>query len=922
MSTNTFYIRHFPNKAITGFFVLVINLGLMLAAPSTGASPVPATKPNVIVFLVDDMGWGDSRLYNPESKISMPNLERLANDGMKFTNAHATPKCAPTRYSLLTGNYHWRGRYSYGAWDYRGGPQILDDQWTIATVLRDHGYNTAFIGKGHLGGDFYKKGSEEFAPEWYYPETDIDFARGFQNGPLSYGFNYSYLSLTGNFGAPYAYFENGQLDGDVNDLFIWAPGWYGDSRIWKEGIGMPDWDSTQVGPILTERAIAFIDAHIEENIANNSNNPFFMYYATTAAHGPYTPPELFFGVPVKGMTGMWERTDMIYEIDVELGFLLRALEERSLSENTLLVFISDNGKPNDGTSIELAAGHDGSGGLRGQKGEIWENGHRVPFIAKWGDGTNAGSVIPAGTASNQLIAVHDLTATLAALVGVDLPYEQGRDSFNLLPIMTGAQPENEPVRDYLVEEAREINKEPVPPRFAILEDYWRLILNENDEAVELFDLASDLSESTNLIDSPSQAGRIERMRNMLLLLRDSDRTSPMLLASGRSGPPLWGRPAYQLGQDGGIYLWKNTFDGPYHIEVNGDGPLSEYEIDLLADLPLVDAVPQKLEADDNLTWKENQLVFASRVTIGKDGLDFTLPHKVRALFAIREQSQSGPHQVFVGSSKLALVPTDWIVDADLLPAPPSFQGGRDLGLFVGRDQGGGVIRARWNGNGENHRAEVDLLFSQPPNYVTPVGFEPDDVFVATANGASFDSNVSVWWDGVDVSLTPGTLLGLAYDQDGRIQPNWVNPATRNFGSPNAYRLPRAEPYGKPGYDPGIEAGLFLWKDEESGIWHLRGAAGGGYCRYAGEIVSNRPFHTVSPVGLEADDVLDTTDPLQIVFDLHMWNSWEDAIRFQFPADAEVHLALQPQGGEDPADVLQVGADRWPVEDVPLNISGW
>jgi arylsulfatase A len=922
MSKNIFCKYDPYYMRVIGITVFMLNLGCVLAPPHLWAA-VPVTKPNIIVFLVDDMGWGDSRAYNPESRISMPNLERLATEGIKFTNAHSTPKCAPTRYSLLTGNYHWRGRYSYGAWDYRGGSQILDDQWTIAQILRDHGYRTAFIGKAHLGGDFYKKNSEEFVPR-YYPEDDIDFSRGLQHGPLSYGFDYSYLSLRGNFTSPYAYFENDQLDGDVNDLFIWLYGWYGDSWIFSDGIGLPDWNSAQVGPVLMEKAIAFIDGHLEENASNNSNNPFFMYYAATAAHGPYTPPEYFFGEPVKGVTKISWRTDMIYEIDVALGFLLRALEERSLSENTLIVFVSDNGNPDDSVDSELAAGHDASGGLRGYKGGIWENSHRIPFVMKWGDGTKAGSVISPGTASDQLVAVHDLASTLAALVESDLPYDQGRDSFNLLPIITGVQPEDEPVRDYLVEEARELNEQAVAPRFAILDNFWKLILDERDEVAELYNLSNDRAESTNLIGAPQQAERIERMRNMLLQLRDySDHSSPMLLASGRSGPPLMGKPLYQRGREAGVYIWKNAFDGPYHMEVSGDGPLSVFEIKLLASHPLLDVVPRQLEVDDNLSWSENQLAFTSRVAAWIDGVDFVLPVGAQALLTIHEESQSDHHGVYVGSSVQALVPTDWIVDVDTLPVLPTFHGGKDLGLFVGRDASDSEVRARWNGDGENHRAEVDLFFSGNPDGVTPIGFEPNDTIVTTTNMVSIDSIVSVWWDGVDIRLQPGMKLGLAYNQDGFVQPHWVNPATHDLGLPNAYRLPRAEPYGKPDYDPGAEAGLYLWQDKATGVWHLRGAAGGGGGRYTGEIVSDQPFTAVSAISLESNDVLDTTDPTRIVFDLGMWSQWEDGIDFQAAPGAQLTLNLtsgNPFGV--PGKAVRIGEMKWPVDNLPLELGGW
>jgi arylsulfatase A-like enzyme len=498
--------------------VVLIAASICFIAPAA-ESQVPAVKPNIIFFISDDMGWGDSPVYNPESKILMPNLDKLAAEGMWFTDAH-TPaaSCAPTRYSAITGNYHWRGLKQSGQWEYRGGSQILSDQWTIANILQNNGYNTAIFGKLHLGGDFYKKDSDEFIGD-QESEDVVDFARGLQNGPLSYGFNYSYLCLRGIQDPPYAFFENDQLVGNPDDLFMWESGWYGDSKIPKAGIGMPYWNSSEVGPILTQKAIEFIDRHHEKNLDTGTNTPFFLYYASQSAHAPFTPPDSFHGEPVRGITGMTPHTDMIYEIDLALGKLMEAVQERGLIDNTLIIFTSDNG----GIPDEIDLGHDSVGGLRGRKREIWEGGHRVPFVAKWGDGTPEGSFVSPGTISNQLIGVHDLTVTLAALVGENLPVNQARDSFNFLPVLLGQQNDgNTSVRDHLLMKAAQ------PARsLASRDGQWKLILDENNDVSGLYDLADDLYETNNLMDDPSQAERIQIMSERLLQLRNSYRTAPV-----------------------------------------------------------------------------------------------------------------------------------------------------------------------------------------------------------------------------------------------------------------------------------------------------------------------------------------------------------------------------------------------------------
>jgi hypothetical protein len=205
--------------------------------------------------------------------------------------------------------------------------------------------------------------------------------------------------------------------------------------------------------------------------------------------------------------------------------------------------------------------------------------------------------------------------------------------------------------------------------------------------------------------------------------------------------------------------------------------------------------------------------------------------------------------------------------------------------------------------------------------VTPVGFEPNDVLEATPQRVAIDSFVSSWWDGLNMSLAPGTRLGVAYRQDGLVQPHRVNPASRNLGLPNAYALPRAEPYGDPGYDAGTEAGLFVWKDEASGVWQVRGTGGSGFGRYTGEIVSDQPFSSVTGVSLEGNDVLDTTDPLRIVFDMRMWSPWQDGFDFRVPDGAQVALNLQSAGGGNPVETIRIGAQRWPVQQLPVDISG-
>ena len=440
---------------------------------------------------------------------------------------------------------------------------------------------------------------------------------------------------------------------------------------------------------------------------------------------------------------------------------------------------------------------------------------------------------------------------------------------------------------------------------------------------EFYYLPNDPLELENLIElvgAPPYDGPYQALAHEL----ESNYPNLLLINDNNDVPvSIKGKPAYQPGAEEGLYLWRESFDGPYHMEISGSGPLSQFSFELIADQPIDSVIPRQLEANDTLAWSGHHLAFTGWVSNWIDGLDFQLPPGTRAMIAVEQDGTPSPSQLHVGASGLPLSTSGWIVAADSLPAPPPFLGGQDLGLFIGRDAASGEVHARWNGDGQNHRAGIELLFSQSPGAITPVGLEMNDVLVAAANSVSIDSYVGTWWDGVNIDVPPATRMGLMYTQDGLVQTDWVNPQTHDLGMPNTYLLPKAEPYGKPVYDPGTEAGLYLWQDKTTGAWHLRGAAGGGGGRYAGELVSDQPFITVSAVSIETNDVLDTTDPLRIVFDLGMGNQWEDGIDFQ--AAPGTQLTLNLTTGHPfaiPGKAVRIGESKWPVDNLPLNLGGW
>ena len=493
--------------------------------------------PNILLILVDDMGYGDSRVYNPDSQVPMPNLEALAQRGMVFTDAHsAAGTCAPSRYSVLTGNYPWRGRKPGGTWRYNDPCQILDHQETIGTLLKKARYHTAIFGKLHQGGHFRGLATPDAFIHGKLEDDHevIDFAERFRRGPLEYGFDHSFVLPNGIQGEPYAAFEDDKLAGDPVHLKIWRQGEYGLSVIPKDGVGLSDYDSSQVGPQLTREALAFIERHQEANRRGGDDRPFFIHYCSQVLHGPTTPPQSFAGHKIRGAT-FSHATDMFVELDVTLGLFVDALNKHGLLTDTLIIVTSDNG----GWFYDayLEHNHATNGALKGSKGTVWEGGHRVPFIAAWGDGTQTGSRVPPNSKNDQLIAGQDLYATFAELIGQPTEPDQGLDSWSFLPALLGEKPTSR--RDHLIVQANQrgltqVRKGKSIPRQgrayqykALREASWKLIVNATSASPEaLYDLASDPQEEDNLITKPESAGRVAAMMKRYQGILQSERSTP------------------------------------------------------------------------------------------------------------------------------------------------------------------------------------------------------------------------------------------------------------------------------------------------------------------------------------------------------------------------------------------------------------
>lgn len=407
--------------------LLPLLLALLANAGISPAVHAAASKgPNIVLILADDLGYGDVGCYGA-TKVKTPNIDRLAAEGRKFTDAHSVSAvCTPSRYALLTGEYAWR-KNLWAPVFHTAGALIGKEQMTIARLLQQQDYATACVGKWHLG----------------FGDETPDWNGELKPGPLEVGFDYYFGIPIVNSHPPFVFVENHHVVGlDPADPFVVGAAAKG--KIYTqdfpekkniEAVGGARrahelYRDEQVGTTLTEKAVAWLN--------RKRDKPFFLYFAPGNIHHPFTPHPRFKGTSQCGLYG-----DFIHELDWMVGEVLRAVEELGATQNTLVILTSDNGGMlNDGGRAAWTAGHRLNGDLLGFKFGAWEGGHRVPFIAKWP------GKIPAGSTSSQLIANVDLLRTLASMLQVKLPDGSGRDSLDVLPAITGDPVK--PVRESVV----------------------------------------------------------------------------------------------------------------------------------------------------------------------------------------------------------------------------------------------------------------------------------------------------------------------------------------------------------------------------------------------------------------------------------------------------------------------------------------
>ena len=375
---------------------------------------MPITPPNIIFILADDMGYGDVSCHNEEGKIHTVHIDRLAAGGLICRDAHATSAvCTPSRYSILTGRYNWRSALKRGVtWGY-SPPLIEAGRMTVASFLKAQGYATACVGKWHLGWHWAQRTATAKSGE-QSPEELVDFSRPVSGGPTAVGFDYFFGIAASLDMPPYVYVENDQPTAEPDHI---CEGFEG-KKLLRAGPTAPDFVHEEVLPTLAAKAVGWIDEHA------NGEQPFFLYFPLPAPHTPILPTSEF-----QGKSGTNSYGDFCLQVDDVVGQVMAALERHGIAENTVVIFTSDNGVSPNVDFAELGAlGHRSSYVFRGHKADIYEGGHRIPYVVRWP------AVIAPGRATDETVCLVDLLATSADILGVPLPDDAGEDSVSNLPL--------------------------------------------------------------------------------------------------------------------------------------------------------------------------------------------------------------------------------------------------------------------------------------------------------------------------------------------------------------------------------------------------------------------------------------------------------------------------------------------------------
>ena len=482
-----------------------VALAVWAVAVSCGLARAADRPPNVVYVLADDLGYGDVSCFNPASKVLTTRIDALAREGMRFTDAHSgSSVCTPTRYGLLTGRYAWRTRLKKGAMNGYSKPLIEPGRMTVADFLREKGYATACVGKWHLGLGWQVKDGvgSSVSP------NNVDFAGPVADGPNTHGFDYSFILPASLDMPPYVYVENGRATEAVNRTLPDSP----QPAFYRGGPTAATFDHGATLQEITRRATAWLDAR-------KDGKPFFLYVALTAPHTPHVPRPEF-----RGKSGAGNYGDFVLEVDWSVGQVLDALARNGLADDTLVIFTSDNGAYSRPLRLEERFGHKSNGDFRGQKSDVWDGGHRVPFVARWP------RHVAAGSTCDRTVSLVDLFATCVGLLDAAVPAGAAEDSFNLLPLLLGRR--DAPQRPAVVTHSND-------GYFAIKRGPWKLVLARGSggwslpeakappEAPpgQLYNCAEDPAESVNLYDKHPEI--VAELKSVLEQFRSSGRSTPL-----------------------------------------------------------------------------------------------------------------------------------------------------------------------------------------------------------------------------------------------------------------------------------------------------------------------------------------------------------------------------------------------------------
>ena len=480
---------------------ITLAVAALLLAPLASLCGEPFAKPNIVYILADDLGYGDVQCLNPQrGKIRTPNFDKLASQGMTFTDAHSgSSVCTPTRYGVLTGRYAWRTRLQSGVLEGFSAPLIASGRLTVPAFLKQQGYSTLCVGKWHLGMNFAHSGNSEpkgskarkaaFAVDWSKPIAD---------GPVSCGFD-TFFGISASLDMPpFVYIENDRFTQPAT----------GTKKFVRSGPAAVDFEAVDVLPAFSHKACESIAARAADAKAGK---PFFLYLPLNSPHTPLVPSKEW-----QGKSGLGDYGDFVMQTDAVVGEVLAALERNGLAENTLVIATSDNGcAPYIGAAELEAKGHFPSAQFRGYKADIWDGGHRVPFLVRWP------GKVKAGSQSAQLVCHTDLMATCADLLGAKLPDTAGEDSVSILPALLGS--DSNPIHEGVVHHS-------IKGRFAIRQGPWKLEFCPgsggwakpgDDEAkklglpdVQLYDVMADAGETKNVQSEHPDV--VERLTKLLV----------------------------------------------------------------------------------------------------------------------------------------------------------------------------------------------------------------------------------------------------------------------------------------------------------------------------------------------------------------------------------------------------------------------